>query len=235
MALDYVGSELEVFARATNWKRYIGRKLAPYIRGRVLEVGAGIGSNIPRLSSPGVTEWLALEPDAKLAEQIRGGVQRGQLPAHCQVMVGTLDAVPAQEQFDTILYIDVIEHIEDDRGEIIRAARLLSPGGRLIVLAPAHQFLYSPFDRSIGHFRRYNLARLRKLTPAGCRVAHAFMLDSAGFFASLVNRLVLRTAMPSPRQIAAWDRAVVPVSRLVDPVMRYRFGKTAIIVWQATA
>jgi SAM-dependent methyltransferase len=233
MSLDYVGSELELFAHATNWKAYVARHLSPFIVGRVLEVGAGIGSNITRLANSNVRDWLAVEPDAKLAEEIIEGLRQGVLPSACRVLVGTIDQVPRGDQFDTILYIDVLEHIEDDGAEVAKAARLLAPGGRLIALAPAHQFLYSPFDRSIGHFRRYNLAALKRLTPPGCRVARAFMLDSVGFFASLANRLILRSAMPTKTQITTWDRAIIPVSRLVDPITRFRFGKSAIIVWQA--
>ena len=234
MSLDYAGSELELFAHATNWKAYVARHLAPYIAGRVLEVGAGIGSNIPQLTNPKVQDWLALEPDRKLAGEIANGLQQGTLPSNCRVLAGTIGDVPPQEQFDTILYIDVLEHIEDDRAEAAKAAGLLAPGGRVVVLAPAHQFLYSPFDRAIGHFRRYNLAGLKLLTPPGCRVARAFMLDSVGFFASLANRLILHSAMPTPAQIATWDRAIIPISRLLDPVTGFRFGKSAIIVWQTT-
>lgn len=234
MSLDYVGSELELFAHAANWKAYVARHLSPFIAGRVLEVGAGIGSNITRLTNPYVQDWLALEPDRKLAGEITKRLTQRTLSHNCRVLVGTIDQVPPQDQFDTILYIDVLEHIEDDRVEVAKAARLLTPDGRVIVLAPAHQFLYSPFDCSIGHFRRYNLASLKRLTPPGCCVASAFLLDSVGFFASLANRLVLRSAMPTKAQIATWDRAIVPLSRLFDPITGFRFGKSAIIVWQAT-
>lgn len=232
MPLDYVGNELELFAHATNWKAYVARHLSPFIGGRVLEVGAGIGSNIPQLANTNVQEWLALEPDRGLADVIEDRLRQGTLPSYCRALVGILADVPSAERFDTILYIDVLEHIEDDRGEVARAAGLLAPGGRIVVLAPAHQFLYSPFDRAIGHFRRYNLTGLRRLTPEGCRVASAFMLDSAGFFASLANRLVLRSSMPTPAQIAIWDRLIVPISRLLDPIAGFRFGKSAVIVWQ---
>ncbi len=232
MSLDYVGSELELFARATHWTEYVARHLVPFIRGRVLEVGAGIGSNITLLTNPKVQNWLAIEPDQKLAAEISRGLDQGTLPAYCRVLAGTLDAVAPQERFDSILYIDVLEHIEDDRAEAARAAARLAPGGYLIVLVPAHQFLYSPFDRSIGHFRRYAMADLKRLTPSGCRIASAFMLDSVGMLASLANRLILHSPMPTPAQIAAWDRAMVPLSRVLDPVTAYRLGKSAIIVWQ---
>jgi SAM-dependent methyltransferase len=234
MSFTYSGSELELFADATNWKAYSARHLSPYITGRVLEVGAGIGSNIRRLANCNVRDWLALEPDQKLSGEISKGLEQGILPPNCRLLAGTIDAVPPNEQFETILYVDVLEHIEDDRAEVARAAGLLAPGGRIIVLAPAHQFLYCPFDRSIGHFRRYNLTALRRLTPPGCQIVTAFMLDSVGFFASLANRLILRSAMPTKAQIATWDRAIIPISRLLDPMTGFRFGKSVIIIWQAS-
>jgi SAM-dependent methyltransferase len=147
------------------------------------------------------------------------------------VAEGTIDQLDAALQYDAILYIDVLEHIEDDAGEVRNAVRRLRPGGRLIILAPAHQYLYSAFDKAIGHYRRYNLARLRELTPEGSVVAGAFMLDSAGFFASLANRLITRSAMPTAAQIRFWDRMLVPIARATDPLTLHRFGKTAVIVW----
>ena len=232
MALDYAGGELELFSHANNWKRYFANKLAPFISGRVLEVGAGIGSNIPVLHNATVRAWIAMEPDPRQAAEISAAHARGDLPAACEVVTGTIDVLPTDGGFDTILYVDVLEHIADDRTEVAKASARLAPGGRLVVLAPAHRFLFTAFDRAIGHHRRYDLRSLKALTPAGCRAAHAFMLDSVGFFASLANWLLLRAAMPTPAQIATWDRLLVPLSRIADPMTGFRFGKTAIVVWQ---
>ncbi len=234
-SFDYPGGELELFQHATNWKTYFARRLSPNIRGRVLEVGAGLGANIGLLKNPNVTEWVALEPDLQMATEIARRARAGSIPSDCQIVTGTLDALGPDERFDTILYIDVLEHIDADHQEVEKAARFLSPGGHLIVLAPAHQFLYSPFDRSIGHFRRYNMAALEALTPMGHRLSRLFMLDSVGFLASLANRLILRSAMPTMTQITTWDRTMVPLSRLLDPVLGYCFGKSVVAVWQASA
>ena len=234
MTGEYGGGELELFADATNWKAYVAGHITPHVTGRVLEVGAGIGSNIANLTNGKVTDWLALEPDPQLTAEIERKSRDGDLPPFCRIMTGTLDDIPSHERFDTILYVDVLEHIDDDRSEVDKAARLLALGGRLVVLAPAHQFLFSAFDRSIGHFRRYNMPSLRALTPVGCRVVRLFMLDSAGFFLSLANRVILRSAMPTKSQIAIWDRMVVPISRIADWLSGFCFGKTVVIVWQAT-
>jgi len=235
LAEHYAGGELELFAAAVNWKSYFARAIRPFIAGRVLEVGAGIGANIPYLHKAGVTEWTSLEPDAELAGQIDRAVARGQLPANCRVEIGTLRSIDPAARYDAILYIDVLEHIAEDAAELSEAASHLMPGGHLIVLAPAHQFLFSAFDEAVGHYRRYNRKSLAALVPPGCTLRSCRMLDAVGFFASLANAALLRSAVPSKGQIKLWDSCMVPLSRVADRVMGHRFGKTVIAVWRADA
>lgn len=232
MSQRYVGSELELFAAATHWKRYVAATLRPFIGGRVLEVGAGIGSNLLYLHGDSVRAWTSLEPDPDQARRITERVAVGELPRGSRVINGTTETLPPGDRFDTILYIDVLEHIAEDAAELRRAAGHLAPGGHLVVLAPAHQFLFSPFDRAVGHHRRYTAATLTALAPPSCRLRRVFMLDSVGFFASVANRFLLAAAMPTPRQIAFWDKVLVTASRVVDRLTLHRFGKTVVAVWQ---
>jgi hypothetical protein len=126
----------------------------------------------------------------------------------------------------------VLEHIEDDRGEVARAAARLKPGGALIVLAPAHPLLFTPFDAAIGHLRRYTRASLRAVAPEALRLDHLAYLDAAGLLASVGNRVVLRKSMPKEWQILLWDRLGVPVSRMLDPLLGGRVGKSILAVWR---
>jgi Methyltransferase domain len=232
MSYRYVGSELELFAGATNWKGYLAAMLRPFVVGRVLEVGAGIGNNIAYLHNGLVREWTCLEPDANLARQIETRLGTGQIPVNCRVVTGTIASVDAAAFFDTILYLDVLEHISEDCAELERARGYLATRGNLVVMAPAHQFLFTAFDAAIGHHRRYNRAGLRALTPPGCQLTTCFMLDCAGFFASLANKILLSASLPSERQIAVWDKLLVPISRILDRGIGYSFGKTIVAVWR---
>lgn len=231
MSYQYVGSELELFAAVTNWKTYFARVLAPFVAGDVLEVGAGMGSNTPFLQTERVRRWTCLEPDSGLAERIAERIALRQLPSYCEVITGTMTTVPPSRRFDAILYIDVLEHIEGDRAELASAAEHLAPDGKLVVLAPAHQWLFSPFDAAVGHHRRYNGSSLAALEPPGCRLEASLMLDCAGLLASLANRMVLSAAQPTTRQLAFWDKVLVPISRVLDGATSHSLGKTVVAVW----
>ena len=233
--MRYTGSELELFADAVNWKAYLADQMSPFIMGRVLEVGAGIGSNIPALFNERVENWLAIEPDHQLAAVIEQKLERGELPSSCHVTTGITADLPGDQKFDTIIYVDVLEHIAHDRDEFARASRHLTLGGRLIVLSPAHQFLFSAFDTSIGHVRRYNARSLKALTTPSCRVEIVRMLDSTGMLLSLGNRIVMRSSMPTRSQIALWDKVFVPCSKRLDRLTGFRFGKSILMVWKAIA
>jgi SAM-dependent methyltransferase len=225
----YPGGELDLFARADNWKGYLAAILGRYIRGAVLEVGAGIGATTRLLRNDAVTRWVCLEPDPALSARIAAEV--GDVELHVGTVAG-LDG--ACGPFDTVLYVDVLEHIEDDAGELRAAAGLLGPSGRIVVVAPAHDFLFSPFDRAVGHFRRYDRAGLRRIVPPAVREELVVYVDSVGMLLSLLNRALLRSSRPTLRQILLWDRSFVPVSRRIDPLLRHAVGKSVIGVWRRT-
>jgi len=175
---------------------------------------------------------VALEPDPKMAARLGAERRAGRLPPACEPLCGTIAMLGPEERFDTVIYIDVLEHIEDDQAEVAQVTRHLAHGGHLVVLVPAHQALYTPFDAAIGHFRRYRMASLLAISPDGLGVCRARYLDSVGLLASCGNRLLLRSAQPTPRQIRLWDRWMVRLSRRLDPLFAYRLGKTAFVVWR---
>jgi len=228
----YEGKELELFAQARNWKTYWSNKIRPNFGKSVLEVGAGLGTNTPYLLGPQQERWLCLEPDGALAAQIPATLANHPQREIVKTRIGFLNNLPADETFDTILYIDVLEHIEDDHGEMRTALAHLTPKGKVIVLSPAYPELFTEFDRALGHFRRYTRKSLRDCTPAGSSLVEMYALDSFGLMASVANKLLLHQSMPTTRQILFWDRMLVPISLWTDPLIAYSLGKSLIGVWQ---
>lgn len=229
----YIGDELTLFQKAVNWKNYWSSFVRPYLGTNVLEVGAGLGGTTQQLCTPAFSgQWTCLEPDSALASQIIKLQARGDVPAVCKIVVGTTDDIPAGETFSSLLYIDVIEHIEDDGAELHRAAALLEPGGHLIILVPAHQWLFSPFDKAIGHYRRYNKDRLKQVIPPGMATVKLHYLDTAGLLVSSGNKLVLKQSYPTSQQIQLFDSIFIPISRVIDPLLGYAIGKSVLAVLQ---
>ncbi len=228
MSSEYVGNELELFSIAHNWRSYWMAKLRSHLGHKVLEIGAGLGSVTKQLSNKS-NSWVAVEPDRTMAEFL----QFEDLPANTSVICGTIESIDAgNEKFESILYIDVLEHIENDILEVQKASDLLSTGGKLLILCPAHDWLMSEFDIQIGHYRRYSKASLDQIRPDGMLHESAIYLDSIGLIASIVNRYLLKQGQPKKSQIKFWDSVLIPVSRIIDRLLMYKVGKTVVVVWK---
>ncbi len=230
--INYIGKELDIFSHAVTWKKYFKCFISPYLGNNILEVGAGIGSVTEVLHTANCQKWTCLEPDAHLLRILNKKIENGILPGNCQTILGIISDIDRDELFDSVLYIDVLEHIKNDRDEATHAAGRLITGGKLIVLSPAHQFLYTSFDRAIRHYRRYTKTSLQAITPSGCSLERILYLDSMGLFLSLGNRLIMKQSIPTDRQIKFWSTYIVPISKIFDPLLGYRIGKSILAIWE---
>lgn len=224
---EYVGGELELFAEATNWKRYFTSFVAQHIGGDVLEVGAGMGANTRAFltsTEKKVLSWTLLEPDMHLLNLAKQDLHEEPV----EFLLGTIQDV--KKTYDTIVYIDVLEHIPDSRGELDRAKALLNDGGKVIVLVPAFQMLFNEFDEAVGHCRRYNKRRLTQDFEGLFEVLDLAYLDSLGFGASVANKLFLHKPIPSKGNVRFWDQTLVPLSKIVDRLVLRSFGKSLVAV-----
>jgi len=229
---SYIGEELGLFAEAKNWKKYYSSLISPFLGKRVLEVGAGIGATTEILSQEGKhDEWVCLEPDKALATEITRKISTGDLPEFCSFSEGYLTDLKSETKFSSILYIDVLEHIENDGHELQNAAALLDHGGHLIVLSPAYNFLFSPFDKSIGHFRRYDKRMISSLSLPQFKQIRLMYLDSIGVLTSLANKYILKQEYPTQEQILFWDRWIIPLAKVADRLFLFSFGRSILSIW----
>ena len=153
----YSGLELEFFEKALNWKSYyfeLCRNLFNY-NFDVLEVGAGIGG-ISKVFIPSTrfSSWTMIEPDKNNFQYILKNLNFPENLKVNKLNLSIEDYKTDPKKFDLILLADVIEHIKDDKKTLNKLFKKLNPSGKLIIFVPACQFLYSAFDKQIGHFRR---------------------------------------------------------------------------------
>jgi SAM-dependent methyltransferase len=225
--------DLERLGTARHFFDWVLEEFHPYLRGRVLEVGAGLGTITRRLVEryPDLSV-VALEP----ADNVYTGLAafaalEPRVAAH-QVTLADFPVDPA-EGFDAVVYLNVLEHIEDDARELRLAADALRPGGALLVFGPALRWLYSELDYKAGHYRRYGLSRLRGLaTAAGLEVVSIRYFDALGVLPYWLAYRLLRRDDISGSTLWGYDRVVVPLSRQLQRHLLPRppLGKNVILV-----
>src|SRR6266403_4779267 len=179
-AADQVGAAtLERMAAAPRYNRWMFDRLRPWVGRRVLEIGAGIGN----MSAFLVDRERVVLTDTERFYLGRLRERFAHRP-HVSVVELRLPAVNpglVAERLDTVVCLNVLEHIEDDRGSLRAMRDLLQPGGRVVLLVPSLRALYGSLDRALGHFRRYVPAELsEKLRAAGCRLRHNEYFNLAG-------------------------------------------------------
>jgi SAM-dependent methyltransferase len=224
--------DLERLGTADRFFRWTLEGFAPYLHGRVLEVGAGIGTITRHLveSDPELS-IVALEPaDNVYASLASYAALNPRVSAHQQTL---REYLPVQDEpFDAVVYLNVLEHIEYDAEELRLAAAALRPGGALLVFGPALEWLYGELDYRAGHYRRYSVANLRELArAAGFEIVSLSYFDVLGVLPYLVAYRLLRRTAISGSTMWGYDRLLVPLSRLIQRVMpRPPLGKNVILV-----
>ena len=224
----YTSDDLHLFKFAKNWKKYFSRKISSYIKGDVLEVGPGIGSNTLFLieNAKKISSWTFVEPEKNFINELNE--LSGKLNYKSEVHNSTISEV--RGKFDTILYIDVLEHIPDTKKEISEIKSKLKTNGTLVVLVPAYNFLYSNFDKAIGHQKRYNKKLLK--SEVDLELVKLFYLDSVGLMASVANKFLLKKSMPSKSNVLFWDKILIRISLIFDIITNFSFGKSLIGIFK---
>jgi protein-L-isoaspartate O-methyltransferase len=211
------------------------RILRAHLQGNVLEVGAGAGYITSELALR-AQRVVAIEPTSELHEQLS---ERTALLPNVSVVNGTLRDYVAQADspgpvplFDAIVYINVLEHIEADAEELALAKELLHPGGSVLIVVPAHQWLYARVDQLTGHFRRYSKRSLCNIiASSGLEVRELKYFDAVGLFPYLVLYRWLRSTSTSGANAALYSRVIMPISYIAYRVFGGRLlGKNLIVV-----
>ena len=226
---SYPGRDLEAMLVAHNYTGWILSEFRGHFHGRVAEVGAGSGTFTERLLDEDVDSITAYEPSPemheKLARRFAGNPRVTTVPTRFEAPPGD-----GALRFDAIFYVNVLEHIEDDAAELATIASALRPGGALLLFVPALPFLYSRFDREIGHFRRYRKRALRTMVErAGFSVSACRYFDVLGVLPWYVSFVLLRSGM-NRGAVTLYDRVGVPLTRAVEALCAPPLGKNLLLV-----
>jgi SAM-dependent methyltransferase len=223
--------EFAALNEAKNYRAALAREFAPFLRGRVVEVGAGVGQMTAAFRAlPEVRELVAVEPDSRFHA---GFAQQN---PDLRLIRGVVGDLPERTGWDAVVAINVLEHIEHDEAELRAWHGLLRDrAGHACLFVPARPEIYAPIDRDFGHFRRYTKPELRrKLTAAGFRVERLCYFNFTGYFAWWLNFRVRRQRTFEIGAVRAYDRAVFPVVHALESrVCRPPFGQSLLAVGRA--
>ncbi len=226
VADDNLLTTLSSLEGAVNYRDWLLRLSRPYLAAPVLEVGAGRGTFTPFLAATG--DVTAIEPSERLATLLAEVVV--ELP-QVRVVVGDLnDVTPAADHGSAVMF-NVLEHIEDDGEALRQIYARLKPGACLAIWVPAFPLLYSKFDRSVGHHRRYRLRGLKSLArESGYTIERAHYANAIGWFSWLLFCRVLGANPVDGFLTRVFDRFFVPVISRVERVIRPPFGQSVFVV-----
>ncbi len=226
----YFAEDLEAMDSASRYYSWILEAFAPHMGKSVLEVGAGSGNFSSRLLDRKPELLTCLEPSDNVAAALEhrlDGVpnteaRRGVLSDH---------AAGWQQRYDTIFYINVMEHVEHDYAEVERALSCLKPGGHLLIFVPALPQLYGKADELFGHFRRYTKERLLDLfAKQPVEILRCHYWDILGVLPWWVSFVLLRRGVMKSGMVKLYDTVVVPVARLLEKCITPPLGKNLILV-----
>ena len=223
---DYPVEATERFDDAKFHRKYCMSFVKKFIHGNVLEVGAGCGSFTRDYIDNKINATLT-ETDNKNFEDLKKNFINNK-----NIKISNKTIFEIEDKFDTILYLHVLEHIEDDRKELKEVETKLNKGGHLIIMVPRHQKLYSNFDKSIGHFRRYEINFFEKnFYNLNRKLLKS--LDSFGYLLYFLNKLFFKNEkFPSKFKIFIWDKIFTPLSIALDLITNYKIGKCIIAVYK---
>jgi SAM-dependent methyltransferase len=217
---------LEDLRTAVNHLDWVTSLTEPWLGDDPLEIGSGLGDAAARWAATGRPLTVSEADPGRLAEL------RERFAEHPTVQVREL-AVPIRESgnYSAVVSLNVLEHIEDDVAALRDFARLVRPGGRIVLVVPAFEQAMSNFDREIGHFRRYRVRSMEAtLRAAGLRPIKVSYLNSLGLFGWLVFVKLLRGRPGEGLPLKIYDKLIVPVLRRVEARIRVPFGQSVLAV-----
>jgi glycosyltransferase involved in cell wall biosynthesis len=200
---------LDAFSSAPNFNRWMADTIRPYLGKHVLEIGAGIG-NLSRILMGGRKRYVATDLDAEHLERLRARLStRPHLETAILDAARAEDGLPFRGQMDTVVCLNVVEHIEDDLGALRNIHAALCEGGRAVILVPEGQSIYCSLDEELGHFRRYSEEQLRgRMVEAGFTVEAMLRFNRISRPGWWLNGKILKHRTINRSQLKNFDRLV---------------------------
>ncbi len=223
--IKYDGYELEYFDSAYNFRKYQFQLIKRYLKDDLAEVGPGKGEFVNYYIGF-LKSVMLIEPDKNLFKNLKKKHKNKKI----KIVNSTISKV--KKKFNLVMYFDVLEHIKDDLKEIKKAKKKCKKNGYLIFSVPAYQIFYNEFDKSVGHFKRYNKKDFKKLSiKTNLKIEKLIYYDSFGLLLLILNKILNFSNTNLKSKIRFWN-FFIPLSKFIDLVTFNRFGKSLICIFK---
>jgi SAM-dependent methyltransferase len=210
---EAIYESLETLSQTPEYYKWLCDKVRPYIRGKTLELGAGIG-NFGKWASQFSTDYHATDVDPRLVERLKENFATA-------FRWDLFDPFPGEDLYDTVIILNVIEHLKEDAAAVRSLAARLQPGGHLIVMVPAMHLLYGSLDKAFGHYRRYHKPEMKKLMEdEGLDVVSNAYVNTIGMFGWYIYGRILKHQQ-LPQQLCGRFNMVLPLLKLERPFAHF--------------
>lgn len=228
--IDLEGLEtLNVIEKANKFNKWMYETIKPYCKGRILEIGCGIGN---------ISEFFIQDSQEIVFSDLRDNYLEIVSKKFSNPVL-KMDLVDAEFEskyedllntFDTVFALNVIEHIENDKQAIANCKKLLKKGGNLIILVPAYQFLYNSFDTELEHFRRYTKNSLENIIQHNqLKIKKTFYFNVIGILGWFFSGSILKKKTIPEGQMGLFNK-LVPVFKMADLITFKKIGLSVICI-----
>jgi 2-polyprenyl-3-methyl-5-hydroxy-6-metoxy-1,4-benzoquinol methylase len=225
---------LELFSNAEAFNKWLFNSVAPFCSGNILEIGSGIGnlskfliekfekvalSDMRNEYCEILNEKFATHQNFKIAYQI-------------DLSLTDFENINSSllNKFDTVIALNVIEHIGNDLLAIENCKKMLKDQGRLIILVPAYQSLFNSLDSMLYHYKRYTKKSLSLLLKnAGLNIVHSQYFNFAGILGWWYSGTVLKKKIITGHQLSLFNK-LIPIFRFIDKLILYKWGLSVIVI-----
>jgi 2-polyprenyl-3-methyl-5-hydroxy-6-metoxy-1,4-benzoquinol methylase len=223
---DELSAVLHSLEEATNYTEWIYSLVEPHLGDDVLEIGAGHGELTEKLQRGRAV--TATDLSSRSVDRLR---TRFAEQSNVDIRLVDIAATADGRLYDSVVLVNVLEHIDDDANALEKLRASLRPGGRVCVFVPAFDGLYSTFDQRIGHRRRYRRSQLVSvLDRAGFAITDARYINTVGAVAWWIVARQLGQVPTRHWSVSVYDRFVVPSLRRIEAGRSPRFGQSLFCV-----
>lgn len=232
---QYAANDLETMQEARRYGSHLFTMFRPHIGSRVLEVGCGIGTMTVRLAE--IAEAVVgIEPNLNCAQRVQAELGRHPRFSLRVCHLEECDSAElASHNFDTVVCVNVLEHIADDVGALRMFRDVLAPGGQVLIFVPAVQAAYGPLDAELGHHRRYSKRSLaRAFDHAGLELVDLRYTNPLGLLGWMYNSYITRSTAHSPTQVRLFEWLVAPWALPLERFLAPPIGLSLVAVARKT-